>query len=121
MSPLPLSHLLRPVRCLRRAGADTFSIYRAVAQLRRPSSLTGYTASCDSGSLRPSSGSEHHLHTVNISWTALFATIGGPRDNYANFDSPGTGSKPRRIDSAGYFRTAPSATMAGGVCLLDRS
>ncbi len=80
--------------------ANTFSIYRAVAQLCRSSSLTGYTASCDSGSLRPSSGSEHHLHTINISWTALFAAIGGPRDNFA---SPGTGSEPRRIDSAGYF------------------
>jgi hypothetical protein len=104
--------------------ADTFSIYRAVAQLRRPPSFTGYTASCYSGSFRPSSGSEPHLHTVNLSWTVLFAAIGGPSDNYtyfAYFASPGTGSKLRRIDSAGYFRTAPSASMAGGVRLLDRS
>jgi hypothetical protein len=101
--------------------ADTFSIYRAVAQLRRPPSFTGYTASCYSGSFSPSSGSEHHLHTVNLSWTDLFAAIGSPSDNYAYFASPGTGSEPRRIDSTCYFRTAPSASMARGVRLLDRS
>jgi hypothetical protein len=101
--------------------ADALSIFRAVAQLRRPPSLTTYTASCDSGSFRPSTGSEHHHHTVYLSWTALFAAIGGPSDNYANFASPGTGSEPRRTDIPGYFRTAPSASVAGGVRLLDRS
>jgi hypothetical protein len=102
-------------------NADTLSIYRAVAQLRRPPSFTGYTASCDSGSFRPSTGSEHHLHTDKLSWTVLIAAIGGPSDNYAYLASSGTGSEPRRVDSAGYFRTAPSASMAGGVRLLDRS
>jgi hypothetical protein len=99
---------------------DTFSSYSTIAQLLRPPFFTGYTANCDSGSLRLSTGSEHHLHSVNFSWTVLFAAIGGPSDNYAYFASPGTGSEPRRFDSAGYFRTAPSASMAGGVRLLDR-
>jgi hypothetical protein len=86
------------------AEPDTisFSLYRAVAQLRRPPSITGYTASCYSGSFRPSSGSELHLHTANLSWTTLFAAIGGPSDNYAYFASPGSGSELRRIDNAGY-------------------
>jgi hypothetical protein len=100
---------------------DSFTIYRAVAQLRQHPSITGYTASCYSGSFRPSYGSELHLHAADFPWTALFAAIGGPSDIYANFVSPGSGSEHRRIDSAGYFRTAPSASMAGGVHFLDRS
>ncbi len=101
--------------------AISFSHYRAVAQLRRPPSIAGCNASGYSGSFRPSTDSELHLHTADLSWTALFAAIGGPSDNYAYFASPGSGSELRRIDNAGYSRTAPSASMAGGVRLLDRS
>ncbi len=45
---------------------DSVSNYRAVTQLRRTSSIPGYTASWNSGSLRPSSGSEHHIHAADF-------------------------------------------------------
>jgi hypothetical protein len=140
--PLPLLLTPPPAHLPLPPSSDSVTSYRAVAQLRWSPSITGYTASCNSRSFRPSSGSEHHLHATDFPWTALFAATGGPSDIYVYFASPGSGSEhyhPNanylwtdfiaasggpweiidRINSAGYFQTAPSASMARGVCILD--
>ncbi len=108
-----------PFAASAQSDTDNFTTYRAVAQLRRHPPITGNTTSSYSGSFRYSSGSEHHLHYADLSWTALSAAAGGPWDIHAYFASSGSGSKLCPIDSANYFRTAPSASMAGGIRFLD--
>jgi hypothetical protein len=119
VSPLLFLRLLRPVRGLRLARRRQLHHLQSSRSASTTPLITGNTASCYSGSHRSSSGSEHLLHSADLSWTALFAAIGGPCDIYAYFASSGSGSEHRLIDSADYFRTAPSASMAGGIRFLD--
>jgi hypothetical protein len=99
-------------------------------------------ASWNSGSFCSSSGSEYHLLAADPPWTSLFAATDGPSDIDAYIASPGSEhllfaanilwtdfiaaigghcETDACIASAGYFRTVPSASMVGGVRILDRS
>jgi hypothetical protein len=75
-------------------------------------SITSYTASCYSGSFRPSSGSEHHIHAADFPWTALFAATGGPSDIYAYFASRRAGSEHHHFN-ADYLWTDFIAAIGG--------
>jgi hypothetical protein len=56
----------------------------------------------------PCTGSEHHPRSDDHLWTVFSATIGGPGRIIAH------------ADIADHLRTAPSASMAGGLRVLDR-
>jgi hypothetical protein len=57
--------------------------------------------------ISPCTGSEHHPRSDNHLWTVFRAAIGGPCRTIAH------------ANIADHLRTAPSASVAGGLCVLD--